>query len=301
MINPDALRQLIETVGARWDTVGYGEGVEGRVGLGYSPDAMELSLSAREVRAFENLQTFLSTSVMEEPAFAAVPGMPAPTAPPPAMDWRNVGGQNYVTEPKDQGRCGSCVAFATAGALESAVRLHRNDPGLEIDLSEAHLFFCYAAAQGRNCRTGWFMTAAMRVCQQGVVDEACFPYSDQDQKCDLCQDWNRRLTSITGYTILGTTAEMKAWLASRGPIVTGFTVYEDFQLYAGGIYSHVTGGFLGGHAVLCVGYDDQRRCWICKNSWLGTNWGEGGFFRIAYGQCGIDANMWGINGIAATP
>jgi hypothetical protein len=45
-----------------------------------------------------------------------------------------------------------------------------------------------------------------------------------------------------------------------------------------------------------VGYDDDHGCWICKNSW-GTGWGEGGFFRIAYGQCGIDAQMWAINGI----
>ena len=35
-----------------------------------------------------------------------------------------------------------------------------------------------------------------------------------------------------------------------------------------------------------IGYDDTQNCWICKNSW-GTGWGEDGYFKIAYGQCGM--------------
>jgi C1A family cysteine protease len=51
--------------------------------------------------------------------------------------------------------------------------------------------------------------------------------------------------------------------------------------------------------VSVVGYDDATGCWICKNSW-GAGFGEGGFFRIAYGNCGIDAEMWLAEGIADT-
>jgi hypothetical protein len=40
-----------------------------------------------------------------------------------------------------------------------------------------------------------------------------------------------------------------------------------------------------------------EECWIAKNSW-GTGWGEAGFFRIGYGQCGIDNVMWSPDGIA---
>jgi C1A family cysteine protease len=29
-------------------------------------------------------------------------------------------------------------------------------------------------------------------------------------------------------------------------------------------------------------------CWIARNSW-GTGWGDSGYFRIAYGECGIES------------
>jgi hypothetical protein len=67
----------------------------------------------------------------------------------------------------------------------------------------------------------------------------------------------------------------------------------------------------GGHAVLIVGWNDADSCWIVKNSW-GTNWGEtadftpysfgagdGGYFRIKWGQCdfgGYSPFIW--DGIA---
>ena len=75
-----------------------------------------------------------------------------------------------------------------------------------------------------------------------------------------------------------------------GPIVAAFDVYEDFRDYTGGIYEHVWGDYLGGHAVAIVGYNDAENYWIVKNSW-GTGWGENGWFRIRYGQCNIDSYL----------
>jgi hypothetical protein len=63
-------------------------------------------------------------------------------------------------------------------------------------------------------------------------------------------------------------------------------VYNDFFSYRGGVYRHTTGALAGYHAICVVGYNEKDQCWICKNSW-GTGWGEKGWFRIAYGQCGI--------------
>ena len=38
----------------------------------------------------------------------------------------------------------------------------------------------------------------------------------------------------------------------------------------------------GGHAIVIVGWDDNKRAWRIKNSW-GTGWGEGGYAWIKYG------------------
>ncbi|MDZ7725626.1 MAG: C1 family peptidase [candidate division KSB1 bacterium] len=65
-------------------------------------------------------------------------------------------------------------------------------------------------------------------------------------------------------------------------------VYRNFSDYTSGIYEQTSGQFVDNHGVVIVSYNDTNECWICKNSW-GTDWGENGYFRIAYGECGIDS------------
>jgi cathepsin B len=75
---------------------------------------------------------------------------------------------------------------------------------------------------------------------------------------------------------------------------TGFEVFEDFMSYKSGVYHHVAGKLLGGHAVKILGWgkdQDGTEFWICGNSW-NTSWGEGGFFRIKVGECNIDSSVW---------
>ena len=147
--------------------------------------------------------------------------------------------------------------------------------------------------------TGWWPDYALNAYQNsGIVDAACFPYTAGDQPCNLCANSQSRLTKITGWHYVSTAADMKTWLSTRGPLSTCMTVYDDFMHYTGGVYSPTSSVIHGGHCVCVVGYDDNSGCWICKNSW-GTGWGEGGFFRIAYGQCGIDAEMWAVEGVSS--
>ena len=255
--------------------------------LGYTPNDGEPSLVAREALARE----------ASSRALAAAPGAPA------ATDWRNRDGRNYITAVKNQGPCGSCVAFGTIATVEAATRIARNDPNLAIDLSEAHLFYCVARSQGRRCQNpngGWWVGPALDALRDiGSPDEACYPYTAGDQDCtNRCADWQGRVTKVQSYQTLTSTVAMKEWLASKGPLVSCFSVYSDFFAYASGVYRRTPSAtFQGGHCVAVVGYDDASGCWICKNSW-GAGWGDGGYFRIAYGEVGIDATMWGVTASA---
>jgi C1A family cysteine protease len=78
-----------------------------------------------------------------------------------------------------------------------------------------------------------------------------------------------------------------------GPVATNMNFYQDLDRYKKGIYIYDRKSREeGGHWVVVVGWKDDAEVknggyWICRNSW-GEKWGENGYFRIAYGECGID-------------
>ncbi len=203
---------------------------------------------------------------------------------PTQVDWRNRGG-NYVTSVKNQGSCGSCVSFCTCAVIESAVRIKFGNPNYAIDLSEGFLQFC----GGGSC-SGWGLTSGLAYAQStGTTDEACMPYQATNMSCTTsrCSNWQSRLTKISSYTGHATMEARKNALASSGPLLAGMAVYNDFFAYSSGVYVKTAGSSLAGyHCITVVGYDDTQQCWILKNSW-GTNWGDGGFCRIRYGQADV--------------
>ncbi|WP_083467988.1 C1 family peptidase [Methylobacterium tarhaniae] len=210
----------------------------------------------------------------------------ASLAPPPSkVDWRNNNG-NYVTEIKYQGACGSCVAFAVCAMLESRVRILRNDPNLEIDLSEAHLFSCGCT---NCCDTGWHNQKALKFAKKkGIGLEKDFPYKPGNQPCP--KPPLSHFLKVKSYSAIKSNETRRRIIATKGPVVASMQIYDDFRNYAGGIYSHVTGSLIGHHAVCIVGYDHDDKYWIVKNSW-NTSWGDNGFFKIKYDQCEIDKSF----------
>jgi cathepsin B len=89
-------------------------------------------------------------------------------------------------------------------------------------------------------------------------------------------------------------SNMQKELMEKGTLSVAMTVYEDFEAYAGGVYSHQTGKSLGGHAIKLVGWgvDNGTPYWTCVNSW-NESWGEKGTFRILRGsnECGIEGSV----------
>merc|ERR1712087_980849 len=88
--------------------------------------------------------------------------------------------------------------------------------------------------------------------------------------------------------------QIKQAIMAGGPVETAFTVYSDFENYAGGVYHHVSGSPAGGHAVKIVGWgvQDGTQYWKIANSW-NPYWGEQSYFRIKFGEGGIDSSVIG--------
>ena len=240
-------------------------------------------------------------------------GLPEPIDlignPPSSWDWRDVNGKNWVTPIRDQGPCGSCYAFAVVAAMESMYRIQKNDPNLDIDLSEQAIVSCSQSFPWINggCCGGLLSETLLFLRVQGVPSENCFPYAAVDAngrdaydcpdempsydpvKCsDRCPNWEDQVRKISSYHSLYLKRSIKIAISSYGPVIASFKVYEDFYDYDGGIYEHEYGALEGNHLVAIIGYDDSQGYWICKNSW-GTYWGEDGFFKIKYGECKIDS------------
>ena len=77
----------------------------------------------------------------------------------------------------------------------------------------------------------------------------------------------------------------------NGPAEAVFMVYEDFLTYKSGVYQHIKGNFMGGHAVKIMGWGTENGTdyWLMANSW-NEDWGDKGFFKILRGknECGIE-------------
>jgi cathepsin B len=100
----------------------------------------------------------------------------------------------------------------------------------------------------------------------------------------------------SAYSVSRDPVQIQQELMTNGPVEAAFTVYSDFPTYKSGVYHHVSGSYLGGHAVKILGWgvDAQTKApyWTVANSW-NTDWGEGGFFRILRGsnECGIEGSI----------
>jgi len=204
---------------------------------------------------------------------------------PKKFSWRDINGTDFTTPVKNQEPCPSCEAYALCSALETMVQ-YKVGYNFGCDLSEAHLFFC----SGGTCKWGVNVShAADYLVKYGVPDEGCFPDPQRktDADCNMTlPDWQNRTVKIKEWGWVENDMDsIKRALIEHGPLVICIFIWNDFMHYHGGIYKHRWGRLVGGHLVTLFGYDDEQQYWLVKNSW-GTNWGEDGWFRMAY-----DANM----------
>ena len=100
---------------------------------------------------------------------------------PSSWDWRDVGGVNYVSDVRNQGKCGSCYAFSSMGMLEARVKIMTNNTKNYV-FSTQDIVSCSLLSQG--CEGGFpYLVAGRYAKDYGVVEEDCAPYVGQDGSC----------------------------------------------------------------------------------------------------------------------
>jgi len=216
-----------------------------------------------------NFRPELGSQVAKDEPIAHVAKKPVP---PPADT-------SYIaayTKVKNQGSCGGCWAFSTAGMFESVLLKQ----GISVDLSEQWLISCNT--DGWGCNGGWFANDYYR--NPGAVLEACMRYKAADIPCKSCPS----VYIATGEANTANVAAIKAAIQNYGAVQSAVTVTTPFQAYSGGVFNYDSNSSVN-HAVVLVGWDDNlgsAGAWRMKNSW-GTGWGEGGLMWIEYGVSNI--------------
>jgi hypothetical protein len=217
--------------------------------------------------------------------------LPLATALPARVDLRATG---YLSDPiLDQGQLGSCTAHAIASAIQYTQRAS----GLPVFLpARLALYYWERVIEGSTREdAGAELRDGLKVVagQPGYVDEALWPY-DVERFTVAPPAYvvdHARQDHVTKYMRVDVSAAaLKQALAAAYPVVVGFDVYESFELDSVAQTGEVpmparTEAILGGHAVLCVGYDDSTQRFLCRNSW-GDGWGAAGYFTMPYGYLG---------------
>ncbi len=215
-----------------------------------------------------------------------------PTAAlPAAWDWRTSGAG--LTPVRDQGQCGSCWAFATVGALESAFKVKM---GSDVNASEQFLVSCNSS--GYSCNGGWFAhdyhanTLGKLQTAAGAVAETTTPYTASNGSCNSVSNHPYRISSwsyIAGYTV-PSIDQIKNAIYNYGSVAASICVGSAFQRYTSGVFSTDESAACGSnkvnHAIVLVGWDDVTQTWILRNSW-GPSWAEQGYMRIKYGTSNV--------------
>jgi C1A family cysteine protease len=214
--------------------------------------------------------------------------------------------RQYCSSIEDQGKLGSCTGNAIAGAIEL---LHKRQ-NRTLDISRLFIYYYERKFIGTvNYDSGAYIRDGIKACYTyGAPTENLWPYNIskfkmQPHKTAIVDALKRKVTSYQRALDFNQVIDS---ITSGYPVTIGFNVYSSFDSPAvakTGImpYPNVNKErFLGGHAVLIVGYNKTNNTFIVRNSW-GTRWGDNGYFYMPFQviqNTSMSRDFWVIKSIA---
>ncbi|MAL17152.1 MAG: hypothetical protein CL667_05510 [Balneola sp.] len=188
--------------------------------------------------------------------------------------------------PGDQGSQNSCVGWAVSYALKSFQEKIEHGWTLNNDRIFSPSFIYNQINNGTN--SGTFIPDALNLLsEQGAATLSDFPYNEYDYSTRPSNELiNRAKPYRADYWRVVNHAserEVKAQLHANLPVVIGALVDENFKRLnsQNNTWRQYPSSNSSGHAMIVVGYDDNKNAFKVINSW-GTSWGDGGFGWIDY-------------------
>lgn len=221
--------------------------------------------------------------------------------------------RKWCSPVENQGSLGSCTANAGVGMLEY---YERRTTGKHIDGSRLFLYKVTRELQGVKGDDGAELRDVMKAMVLfGVPPEKYWPYhvtKFNDEPSSFCYAFAQSYQAIKYYRLdpAGTPpaaalAAIKKNLAAALPAMFGFSVYSSIPALGDGKgeipFPERSDSLEGGHAVLAVGYDDNKKigknkgALLIRNSW-GTDWGDKGYgwLPYAYIEAGLADDFWSM-------
>lgn len=210
-----------------------------------------------------------------------------------------------VTPVKMQGDCGACWAFAAMAAFESSYLIQGGNNN--INVSEQYFIDCSDAG---SCEGGspqavfrWLNN------KNGIPSETTLPYSGNETRCNnpvasyQMAQWDY-VAPERRWNIIPSIAAIKKAITTHGAVVSSMYASRDFYAFRGGRVFLERSNVMPNHAVVIIGWDDNKQAWLVKNSW-GTWWGDNGYAYIEYKSCQIGMSaLWvdaKVNGSSPKP
>lgn len=199
---------------------------------------------------------------------------------------------------EDQESLGSCTAHSAVGAMEL---LERKIYGQHTDLSRLFTYYVSRILGGTvDYDSGATIRNSVKsLVKYGTCRESKWPYTISKYTVNPSTDCYSEASTLQAvtYVALYTLSDIKTALYGGLPVDFGFNVYES-------IYNDNTGyipypeddeELLGGHAVLAVGYSDEKQALLIRNSW-GSEWGQYGYGWLPYQyvEDGLADDFWAI-------
>lgn len=193
----------------------------------------------------------------------------------------------------DQGKIGSCSAFALCSIFDYDT----------INFKGSRLFLYYNEREIINetneDKGAYLSDGIYSLKKNGICDDKYWEYKIENLFIKPSKEAYEKAKDnyiIDALNINNDISTIKKWIDNNEPIAIAISLYTNFMSY----HSKTTGKigmptindkFIGGHAVIICGYDDNTEELILRNSW-GTYWGDNGYFYFPYEYLKYCGDLW---------